>query len=160
MMLSIGAPLGPTDRRCLAPGNGRGVQARDTRLDRVVAIKVMLAHGLQDPEYRSRFEREAQAISRLSHPNICTLHDVGSHDGTDFIVMEFVEGETLAALLAKGSLALDHVFKHATDICAALGTAHRQGIVHRDLRRPTSWSPGPVSSCSISDWPNSGHPKR
>ena len=136
MMLSVGARLGPYEIVSLlgAGGMGEVYRARDTRLDRVVAIKVMVAHGQEDSEYRSRFEREARAISRLSHPNICTLHDVGSHDGIDFIVMEFVEGETLAALLAKGSLALDHVFRHAIDICAALDTAHRQGIVHRDLK--------------------------
>jgi Tol biopolymer transport system component len=136
MMLSVGARLGPYEIISLlgAGGMGEVYRARDTRLDRLVAIKVMLAHGQEDPEYRSRFEREARAISRLSHPNICTLHDVGSQDGIDFIVMEFVEGETLAALLAKGSLAFDDVFKHAIDICAALDTAHRQGIVHRDLK--------------------------
>ena len=136
MMLSVGARLGPYEIISLlgAGGMGEVYRARDTRLDRLVAIKVMLAHGQEDPEYRGRFEREARAISRLSHPNICTLHDVGSQDGIDFIVMEFVEGETLAALLAKGSLAFDDVFKHAIDICAALDTAHRQGIVHRDLK--------------------------
>ena len=136
MTLSVGAHLGPYEIVALVGAGGMGevYQAREMRLDRLVAIKVMLASSQGDPGYRSRFDRDGRAISRLSHPNICTLHDVGSADGLDFLVMEFVQGETLADLLTNGPLALDQVFKHGSDICVALDTAHRQGIVHRDLK--------------------------
>jgi eukaryotic-like serine/threonine-protein kinase len=123
----IGAPLG-------AGGMGEVYRARDTRLDRTVAIKVLPQNLADTPEARQRFEREARAVSALNHPHICTLHDVGSQDGTEFLVMEYLEGETLAARLEKGPLPLDQVLKRGVEISDALDKAHRQGIVHRDLK--------------------------
>jgi eukaryotic-like serine/threonine-protein kinase len=123
----IGAPLG-------AGGMGEVYRARDTRLDRTVAIKVLPQHLADTPEARQRFEREARAVSALNHPHICTLHDVGSQDGTEFLVMEYLEGETLAARLEKGPLPLEQVLKLGVEISDALDKAHRQGIVHRDLK--------------------------
>ncbi len=109
-------------------------RARDTRLDRTVAIKVLPSQLSSDPERRQRFEREARTISRLSHPHICTLYDVGHQDGTDFLVMEYLEGETLDRRLAKGPLPADQVLRYAIEIADALDKAHRQGIIHRDLK--------------------------
>jgi eukaryotic-like serine/threonine-protein kinase len=123
----IVAPLG-------AGGMGEVYRARDTRLDRTVAVKVLAEHLADTPEARQRFEREARAVSALSHPHICTLHDVGSHDGTEFLVMEYLEGETLAARLQKGAMPLDAVLKIGVQVAGALDKAHRQGIVHRDLK--------------------------
>ncbi len=123
----IGAPLG-------AGGMGEVYRARDTRLDRTVAIKVLPQHLADTPEARQRFEREARAVSALNHPHICTLHDVGSQDGTEFLVMEYLEGETLAARLEKGPLRLEQVLKLGIEIADALDKAHRQGIIHRDLK--------------------------
>jgi serine/threonine protein kinase len=123
----IVAPIG-------AGGMGEVYKARDTRLERTVAIKVLAAALAADPEFRERFEREAKSISALNHPNICTLHDVGNQDGTEFLVMEFLDGETLAARLAKGALPLAEALKIAAEIAGALDKAHRQGIVHRDLK--------------------------
>jgi eukaryotic-like serine/threonine-protein kinase len=123
----IGAPLG-------AGGMGEVYRARDTRLDRTVAIKVLPQHLADTPEVRQRFEREARAVSALNHPHICTLHDVGSQDGTEFIVMEYLEGETLAARLERGPLPLEQVLKLGIEIADALDKAHRQGIIHRDLK--------------------------
>jgi len=113
---------------------GEVYRARDTRLDRTVAIKVLPAHLSGNPELKQRFEREAKAISQLNHPHICTLYDVGHHEGIDYIVMEFIEGETLAQRLAKGGLPLDQVFRIGTEIASALDKAHRGGVVHRDLK--------------------------
>ena len=113
---------------------GEVFRARDSRLDRTVAIKVLPAPLSADSRFRERFEREAKAISALSHPNICTLYDVGSHDGTDYLVMEFLEGESLAERLAKGPLPIDQVIRYGTEIADALEKAHRAGIVHRDLK--------------------------
>jgi serine/threonine protein kinase/WD40 repeat protein len=123
----IGTPLG-------AGGMGEVYRARDTRLDRTVAIKVLPQHLADTPEARQRFEREARAVSALNHPHICTLHDVGSQDGTEYLVMEYLEGETLAARLGKGALPLEQVLKLGVEIADALDKAHRQGIVHRDLK--------------------------
>jgi Tol biopolymer transport system component len=109
-------------------------RARDTRLDRTVAIKVLPQHLADTPEARQRFEREARAVSALNHPHICTLHDVGSQDGTEYLVMEYLEGETLAARLEKGPLPLEQVLKYGAQIADALDKAHRQGIIHRDLK--------------------------
>jgi Tol biopolymer transport system component len=109
---------------------GEVYRARDTRLDRDVAVKVLPPFAAADPEFRARFEREAKAISQLNHPNICVLHDVG--DG--FIVMELLEGETLAARLSKGPLPIEQVLRVAGEIADALDKAHRRGIVHRDLK--------------------------
>lgn len=113
---------------------GEVYRARDTRLDRTVAVKILPAHLADNPEARSRFEREARTISSLNHPNICTLHDIGSQDGTNYLVMEYAEGETLDARLQRGSLPLKKALKCGMQICDALEKAHRAGIVHRDLK--------------------------
>ena len=113
---------------------GEVFKARDTRLDRTVAIKVLPAELATDPQFRERFDREAKSISALNHPNICTLYDVGQDSGVDFLVMEHLEGDTLAARLARGPLPLPDVLKIAAEIAGALDTAHRHGIVHRDLK--------------------------
>jgi serine/threonine protein kinase len=113
---------------------GEVYRARDTRLDRTVAIKVLNSAVVSSPELKLRFEREARIISRLNHPNICTLHDVGCQDGTDFLVMEFLEGETLAQRLTKGVLAVPEFLKIAIDLLGGLEQAHRVGVVHRDLK--------------------------
>jgi serine/threonine protein kinase len=115
-------------------GMGEVYKARDTRLDRTVAIKVIPERLAGTPEARGRFEREARAISQLAHPNICTLFDVGSQDGTEYLVMELLEGETLAERLSKGPLPLDQVLTIGAEIADALGFAHRRGVVHRDLK--------------------------
>jgi eukaryotic-like serine/threonine-protein kinase len=119
-----------------AGGMGEVYKARDTRLDRTVAVKVLLADFAADPERRARFEREARAIAALSHPHICTVHDVGRHEEIDYLVLEYLDGETLADRLAraKGRLALDQVLNIGIDIADALDKAHRAGIVHRDLK--------------------------
>src|SRR4029077_6225133 len=111
-------------------------KGRDTRLDRTVAIKILPDALAADPERRARFEREARAIAALSHPHICTIHDVGRHEAIDYLVMEYLDGETLADRLAhaKGALPLEQVLKIGTDIADALDKAHRAGIVHRDLK--------------------------
>ena len=113
---------------------GEVYKARDTRLDRTVAIKMLPATLAADPQFRERFDREARAISQLTHPHICTFYDVGEHQGTAFLVMEYLEGETLADRLKKGALPLDDALKVAIQIADALSTAHRHGIVHRDLK--------------------------
>jgi serine/threonine protein kinase/tetratricopeptide (TPR) repeat protein len=113
---------------------GEVYRARDTRLERTVAIKVLPAHLSSDPDRRERFDREARAISSLNHPHICTLHDVGHQDGTSYLVMEFLEGETLADRLNKGPLPIDQVLRYAIEIADALDAAHAAGIVHRDLK--------------------------
>jgi hypothetical protein len=117
-----------------AGGMGEVYKARDTRLDRTVAIKVLPAHLAAEPHARERFEREARAVASLNHPHICTLHDVGHQEGFDFLVMEFLQGETLAARLAKGALPMANALQVAIQIVLALDTAHRAGIVHRDLK--------------------------
>ncbi len=136
MALSPGTFLGPYE--VLAPagsgGMGEVYRARDTRLDRIVALKVMPAHLASDPALRERFEREARTISHLNHPNICTLHDVGSDKGVDFLVMEYLEGETLAQHLSRGALTLAAALHIAMQIAEALDRAHHAGIVHRDLK--------------------------
>jgi serine/threonine protein kinase len=136
MMLSAGTKLGPYEIQSLLGSGGMGevYRARDTRLDRTVAIKVLPQYRSSDPQRRQRFEREARAISALNHPNICHLYDVGSQDGTDYLVMERLEGETLAARLTKGRLPLDLTLRYATEVADALDAAHRRGIVHRDLK--------------------------
>jgi serine/threonine protein kinase len=113
---------------------GEVYRARDTRLDRTVAIKILPPHLSEDPIFRQRFEREAKAISSLNHPHICVLYDIGKQNGTQFLVMECVEGETLAKRLEKGPLALEHALKYGMQIADALDKAHRAGIVHRDLK--------------------------
>jgi serine/threonine protein kinase len=134
--LQPGTRLGPYE--ILSPlgagGMGEVYRAKDTRLDRTVAIKVLASHLSQDSEVKQRFEREARAISSLSHPHICALYDVGSEDGLEYLVMELLEGETLAERLTKGTLPLAHVLRFGMEIAEALGAAHGQGIVHRDLK--------------------------
>jgi serine/threonine protein kinase len=136
MIITSGTRLGPYE--ILAPigagGMGEVWKARDTRLGRIVAIKVLPAHLSANPEVRARFEREARAISQLSHANICSLYDVGQQDNIDYLVMEYLEGETLAARLAKGALPTADVLRCGTEIANALDCAHRSGIVHRDLK--------------------------
>jgi serine/threonine-protein kinase len=113
---------------------GEVYRARDTRLQRDVAIKVLPPHVSAAPELRERFEREARAVASLNHPNICVLHDVGRHDETDFLVLEFLDGETLASRLARGQLPLEHALAIATQLADALAAAHRAGVVHRDVK--------------------------
>ena len=136
MTLSPGTKLGPYE--ILSPlgagGMGEVYRARDTRLGREVAIKVLPQHLSANPEVRARFEREAKTISGLNHPHICTLHDVGRDGETDYLVMELVEGETLATRLARGSLPLADVLRIGGEIADALDRAHRAGVVHRDLK--------------------------
>jgi Tol biopolymer transport system component len=136
MALTSGTRLGPYEIHSPlgAGGMGEVYRARDTRLDRTVAIKVLPTHLSADPELKQRFDREAKAISSLQHSNICTLYDVGSQGGVDFLVMEYLEGQTLADRLVKGALPLDQVLKVGSEIAEALEKAHRQGIVHRDLK--------------------------
>ncbi len=139
MSLSPGERLGAYEIIALVGAGGMGeiYRARDTRLDRTVAIKVLAASLAADPQLRERFEREARAISSLNHPHICTLFDVGHHNGVDFLVLEYLEGRTLAERLAHdGGAALDpkEALKIAMEICDALDKAHRTGIVHRDLK--------------------------
>ncbi|HXI04510.1 MAG TPA: protein kinase [Candidatus Saccharimonadales bacterium] len=136
MTLTTGTRLGPYE--ILGPlgagGMGEVYRARDTRLGREVAIKVLPEHLSASPEIRTRFEREAKTISSLNHPNICTLFDVGHEAGTDFLVMELVEGKTLAERLATGPLPAPQALRLAAEIAEALARAHRSGIVHRDLK--------------------------
>jgi len=136
MALSAGTRLGPYE--IVAPigagGMGEVYRARDTRLERIVAIKVLPAHLSSNPDLRQRFEREARTISSLNHPHICTLHDIGHQDGTDFLVMEHLEGETLAQRLQKGPLPTDQLLRYSIQITDALDKAHRQGVTHRDLK--------------------------
>ena len=136
MPINNGTRLGPYEVQSPVGAGGMGevYRARDSRLDRTVAIKVLPTHLASDPALRQRLEREAKAISKLTHPHICTLHDIGSQDGVDFLVMEFVEGETLEKRLERGPLPPDQVLKYAIEIADALDKAHRQGIVHRDLK--------------------------
>ncbi len=115
-------------------GMGEVYRARDTRLDRSVAIKVLPASLAGDPVLRERFEREARTLSGLSHPNICTVYDVGRHEGIDYLVMEYLEGRTLAAILEQGAMPTHEALRVAGQIADALVIAHRHGIIHRDLK--------------------------
>jgi len=135
-VLSSGTRLGPYEIQSPlgAGGMGEVYRARDTRLDRTVAIKILPSHLSEKPSMKQRFEREARAISSLQHPNICTLYDVGHQDGVDFLVMEYLEGETLARRLAKGPLPPEDVLRCGIEICEGLEQAHRHGVVHRDLK--------------------------
>src|SRR5947209_1424264 len=134
--LTSGSRLGPYEilEHIGAGGMGEVYKARDTRLNRTVAIKVLPAHFSENAEMKARFEREAQTIAGLNHPHICVLHDVGHENGTDYLVMEYLEGQTLAARLEKGAMPLDEALKIAIDIAGALDKAHRQGVIHRDLK--------------------------
>jgi len=136
MALSSGTLLGPYEIQSPlgAGGMGEVYRARDTRLERVVAVKILPEHLCSNPEARQRFDREARAISSLSHPNICHLYDVGQHNGISYLVMEYLEGETLGERLRKGRLTLEQVFRVGAEICQGLEQAHRSGVVHRDLK--------------------------
>jgi len=180
MSLIAGTKLGPYEIQSPVGAGGMGevYRATDTRLNRTVAIKVLPRHLSDNSEAKLRFDLEARAISALSHPNICTLHDIGHQDGTDFLVMEFLEGETLAARLAKGPLPTELVLKHGIEICEGLERAHRSGVVHRDLKpgnimltkagaklmdfglaKAVATGPTPISSLSVTlNTPPESHP--
>jgi serine/threonine protein kinase len=136
MGLLAGTKLGPYE--VLAPlgagGMGEVYRARDIRLGRDIAVKVLPAHLSSDPSQRRRLEQEAQSISSLSHPNICQLYDIGCQDGIDYIVMEYVDGETLAERLIPGPLPLKQALRIAIEIADALDKAHARDIIHRDLK--------------------------
>jgi serine/threonine protein kinase len=136
MALDPGTQLGPFEITAAigAGGMGEVYSARDTRLDRQVAIKVLPTDFAGNAELLARFQREAQAISSLNHPHICTLFDIGEEDGSYFLVMELIEGESLADVLTRGPLPLPQVLKYGAQIAEALDAAHQQGIVHRDLK--------------------------
>ena len=139
MSLTPGTRLGPYELQALVGAGGMGevYRARDTRLDRTVAIKVLggSAEALSRNErLRDRFDREARVVSRLNHSHICTLHDIGREGNVDFLVMEYVDGETLAARLTRGPLPLAQAMKASVDIADALARAHGPGVVHRDLK--------------------------
>ncbi|HUP64392.1 MAG TPA: protein kinase [Thermoanaerobaculia bacterium] len=136
MSASAGSRLGPYE--IVAPlgagGMGEVWRAKDTRLDREVAIKILAVDFAANPQFKARLDREARTISQLNHPNVCTLFDVGHQDGVDFLVMELIDGESLADRLMKGRLPIDEVLRHGIEIASALDAAHRHGIVHRDLK--------------------------
>ena len=136
MSLTNGTSLGPYE--ILGPigagGMGEVYRARDTRLDRTVAIKVLPQHLAQDDNARQRLEREARAASSLSHPHICTLYDVGQQGGVYYLVVEYLEGENLSDRLQRGSLPTQELLTYAIQIADALDKAHRQGLIHRDLK--------------------------
>jgi eukaryotic-like serine/threonine-protein kinase len=136
MPIASGTRFGPYEVISAAGAGGMGevYRAKDTRLDRIVAVKVLPSELAHDPEKRQRFEREARSISTLSHPHICTLHDIGHQDGVDYLVLEYLEGETLEKKLEKGSLPIRDVLRYAIDLADALDKAHRQGIIHRDIK--------------------------
>src|SRR6202041_725240 len=136
MSLTSGKRLGPSEIEApLGAGcMGEVYRARDTRLDRTVAIKILPHHLSSNPDLKQRFEREARAISSLNHPRICTLYDVGHQDDIDFLVMECLEGESLAERLRKGPLSLKESLKIGIEVCEALEAAQKAGIVHRDLK--------------------------
>ncbi len=136
MALTSGTRLGPHEILSAigAGGMGEVYRARDTRLNRIVAIKVLPTHLADRSELRERFEREARTIASLNHPHICTLFDIGQQDGVDYLVMEYLEGETLAQRLAKASLPLEQVLQFAIEVADALDKAHRKGVTHRDLK--------------------------
>src|SRR2546425_6063273 len=136
MSLSAGTKLGPYEIQAPlgAGGMGEVYRARDTRLERTVAVKVLPDHLSCDPESSQRFEREARTISSLNPAHICALYDIGTQDGIDFLVMEYLEGQTLADRLQRGALPVEEVLEIGIEIADALDKAHRQGIVHRDLK--------------------------
>jgi serine/threonine protein kinase len=136
MTIAAGTKLGPYEIVAPAGAGGMGevYKARDTRLDRVVAVKVLPQHLAKDAQLRERFEREAKTVSALQHPNICVLFDIGEQDGVDYLVMEYLEGETLADRLAKGPIPAEQTLRVAAEVADALDRAHKHGIVHRDLK--------------------------
>ena len=132
----VGRILGPYQILSVlgAGGMGEVYKAKDTRLNRTVAIKILPRHLSERADLRQRFEREARALASLSHPHICPIHDIGKEDGIDFLVMEYLEGETLAGRLRKGALPLEQALQYAVEIAQALDEAHRHGVIHRDLK--------------------------
>ncbi len=136
MALTSGTRLGPYEIQSSlgAGGMGEVYRARDTRLERIVAVKILPSHLSENPEAKQRFDQEARTISSVNHPNICTLYDVGHQNGTDYLVMEYLEGDTLADRLRKGPLSIEQVLRYAIDICEGLDKAHRCGVIHRDLK--------------------------
>src|SRR6185369_10171004 len=136
MTVTSGTKFGPYEIQSELGSGGMGevYRAKDTRLDRTVAVKVLASHLSSSPELRQRMEREARAISSLNHPHICQLYDIGSQNGSDFLVMEFLEGETLAERLRKAPMPFPEIYKIGIAVAEALALAHRQGIVHRDLK--------------------------
>src|SRR5881398_1861459 len=136
MNIAPNSRLGPYEiiSRIGAGGMGEVWKARDTRLDRSVAIKVLPAEFAQNAQFKIRFEREAKTISQLTHPHICTLHDVGNEAGVEYLVMELLDGESLADRLTKGPLPIEQVLRYGIEIAEALEKAHRAGVVHRDLK--------------------------
>jgi eukaryotic-like serine/threonine-protein kinase len=160
MALVSGARFGPFEvfEELGRGGMGEVYRGRDTRLDRPVALKVIRTAGWAGHDRPERFRREARAISRLNHPHICALYDIGEHEGQMFLVMEHVQGETLAARLARGALPIQEALRYGVQIAEALDAAHRNGVVHRDLKPATSCSLVVVSSCSILVWPSCARP--
>jgi eukaryotic-like serine/threonine-protein kinase len=151
-----GRMFGPYEIRTPLGSGGMGqvYLAEDSRLGRKVAIKLLKPELLRDSRSRERFLREARSVSQLNHPHICTLHDIGEHEGIDFLVMEYLEGETLAARLERGPIPIDQALKLAGEIADALDTAHRHSVTHRDLKPGNvmlTASGGPSSSTSV--WP-------
>ena len=136
MPLTVGSRLAHYDVTALIGEGGMGqvYQATDTRLDRTVAIKVLPEHVAADPDLKQRFEREARTVAALNHPHICTLHDIGTQDGIDFLVMEYLEGETLMDRLARGPLPVTEAIPLALTLVATLEVLHQQDVVHRDLK--------------------------
>src|SRR5271154_6742384 len=136
MTLASGTKLGPYEIQSPlgAGGMGEVYRARDTRLERTVAIKILPSHLSSNPDAKQRFEREARVISSLNHPNICHLYDVGNQDGVDFLVMEFLDGETMSDRLKKGPLPALQLLKCGIEICDGLEKAHKSGVIHRDLK--------------------------
>ena len=136
MPLVSGTKMGPYE--IIEPagtgGMGEVYKAKDTRLERTVAIKILNIQIADNPDLKARFEQEAKAISSLNHPNICTLYDIGSSDGTDYLVMEYIEGDSLMDRLKSGPLSIDETLTIASQIADALDKAHRQGLIHRDLK--------------------------
>src|SRR5262245_25982661 len=152
MALAPGVRLGPYEAMSSlgAGGMGEVYRARDTRLGRYVAIKI-LSSGTSDPASRERFEREARTVSALSHRNICPLFDIGEQDGYAYLVMECLEGETLATLLKRGSLPVSRAFAIAADIAEGMSYAHAAGVIHRDLK-PGNVMVAPDGSIKILDF--------
>src|SRR5262245_22866075 len=136
MALAPGALLGPYEITAFVGAGGMGAvyRARDRRLDREVAIKVVPPEVAHDPVRRQRFEREARVVASLNHPHICTLYDIGSQNDLDYLVLEYLDGETLEQCLRRGPLPLEPVVRFGIEIADALAQAHRKGVVHRDLK--------------------------
>ena len=136
MLLPAGSRVGSFEilKTLGAGGMGEVYLARDSRLDRKVALKIRRGHLSSDPSPRQRFDREARTIAALSHPHVCALYDIGHEDNLDFLVMEYLEGRTLAEVLNERKLPLGQALQHSREIAAALAAAHRRGIVHRDLK--------------------------